>query len=260
MKVIWLSDLHFVADGLVEGHDPRLRLSLAIDFINEHHSDAAYCVISGDLVDRATPEDYSALAKQIMRLKPPVLPMVGNHDDRDMVKEAFAVPDTAMLNFVQYAVKATDALIVCLDSLTPDANHGSLCEARLSWLARTLSDTRDRPVVVFQHHPPMHLGLPMQDGDAVRGGDDLLELLAECPQVRQLCLGHVHRPISGAANGIPFATLPAVLYQAPPPVPAWDWTSFEPAKEPPALGVVTIKGWDVQVQNIQFCTYEDGVT
>ena len=260
MKIIWLSDLHFVAEGDVLGHDPRKRLSLAVDFINKNHADAAFCVVSGDLVDRATSEDYAAVADALSHLRMPMLPMVGNHDDRAMVKEALPVPDTAMVNFVQYAVKTTDALIVCLDSLTPGESHGSLCEARLSWLARALSDTRDRPVIVFQHHPPMPLGLPMQDADVVRDGANILELLAECPQVRMLCLGHVHRPTSGTANGVPYASLPSVLYQAPPPKPAWDWESFAPAQEAPSLGILTVKGWDVQVQTVQFCTYNDGVT
>ena len=160
MKVIWLSDLHFVADGLVQGHDPRVRLAKAVEFINAHHADAAYCVISGDLVDRATSTDYVALKVILKDLNVPLLPMVGNHDDRAMLKDVLPLPATAMLDFVQYTVKDGAALIVCLDTLVPGSDHGTLCETRLSWLARVLSDTRDRPALVFMHHPPMALGLP----------------------------------------------------------------------------------------------------
>ena len=260
MKVIWLSDLHFVAEGLVGGHDPYVRLTHAVDFINEHHSDADHCVISGDLVDRATPGDYAALAQHLKRLTVPVLPMVGNHDDRDKLQAALRLPGAPLDGFVQYAVKGPKALIVCLDTLTPGSDHGTFCDARLSWLARVLSDTRDRPALVFLHHPPMDLGLPMQDVDRLRDGEAVLELLAECPHVRQLCIGHVHRPITGTARGIPFATMRSVLYQAPPPVPAWDWDSFAPAHEAPALGILTVDGWDVQMHYTQFCAYETGVT
>ncbi len=259
MKVIWLSDLHFVAEGPVVGHDPRVRLSRAVDYINSHHGDADCCVISGDLVDRATGADYQALATELRPLAVPVLPMVGNHDDRSLLRSAMVLPDTAMKDFVQYAVRTNDAVLVCLDTLTPGSAHGTFCDARLSWLARVLSDTRDRPAIVFLHHPPVDLGLPMQDVDRLRDGEALLELLAECPHVRQICAGHVHRPIIGTANDIPFATMRSVLYQAPPPIPAWDWDTFQPAQEAPALGVLTIKGWDVQLHYTQFCDHQTGV-
>jgi hypothetical protein len=106
----------------------------------------------------------------------------------------------------------------------------------------------------------MPLGLPMQDGARVREGAALLDLLAAHGGVRQLCLGHVHRPISGCVRGIPFTTMRSVLYQAPPPRPAWDWSSFRPAAEAPALGVVTVEGQDVAIQFDEVCRYEMGVT
>ena len=260
MKLIWLSDLHFVADGTVQGHDPVERVSRAVDFINRHHPDAAYCVISGDLVDRATERDYAAVASHLDRLAVPCLPMVGNHDDRALLRRAMPLPETVMDDFIQYAVRTDAAHLICLDTLTPGADHGSFCQARLDWLAQRLSAAPETPAIVFMHHPPMALGLPMQDADRLKDGAALLDLLALHPQVRQLCIGHVHRPITGSVRGIPFATLPAVLYQAPPPVPAWTWDSFAPAAEAPALGVLTLQGGEVQIHNVQFCAYADGVT
>ncbi|OED34396.1 hypothetical protein AB833_32160 [Chromatiales bacterium (ex Bugula neritina AB1)] len=52
MNIIWLSDLHFSAQENVLNHNPQERLSAAIDFINENHSDSLFCLISGDLVKR----------------------------------------------------------------------------------------------------------------------------------------------------------------------------------------------------------------
>ena len=93
----------------------------------------------------------------------------------------------------------------------------------------------------------------MQDEDRLKEGDALIELLSECPHVRMMCIGHVHRPITGIQGGIPFAAMRSVLYQAPPPVPAWTWDTFAPAQEPPAIGVITVENWDVQLQFLQFC-------
>lgn len=259
MKLIWLSDLHFVADGAVQGYDPRVRVSRAVEYINAHHADAACCVISGDLVDRGAAQDYAALAGHLDRLTVPYLPMVGNHDVRDLLRASLPVPEAGMTGFIQYARRMDAAHVICLDTLTPEADHGSFCGERMAWLARELSEAPDLPAIVFMHHPPMDLGLPMQDADRLRDGEALLDLLAAHKNVRQLCIGHVHRSITGTVRGMPFATLRAVLYQAPPPVPAWDWESFAPAPEAPALGVVTVQGGEVQIHMVQFCDYADGV-
>ena len=241
-KLIWLSDLHFVAEGLVQEHDPRQRLKRAVDHVNAHHGDAAYCVVSGDLVDRATAEDYRAVRAGLDRLAMPWLPMTGNHDTRPLIREMLPVPAGGMADFVQYAVDTGRVLLVCLDTLTPGADGGSFCTPRQEWLRACLDAHADRPAIVFMHHPPMPLGLPMQDVDLIAEGDALLGLLSAHGNVRQLCIGHVHRPITGSVRGLPFATMRAVLYQAPPPVPAWDWDSFVPAAEAPALGVIRVSG------------------
>ena len=258
-KIIWLSDLHFVAQGHVQGHDPRVRLARAIGHVNTHHRDAAACVISGDLVDRGTPGDYAALHEQLTALKVPYLPMVGNHDDRALVRQVFDVP-RGVEGFIQYVVPTDDALLVCLDTHTPGADHGSFCADRLDWLTDQLAEA-DKPALIFMHHPPMALGLPMQDTDRLRDSAALLDLLqSHSRKVLQLCIGHVHRPITGTLRGLSYATMRSVLYQAPPPVPAWDWDSFEPAKENPGLGVLTLSDGVLRMQYEEFCRYEDGVT
>ncbi|MEM1199250.1 MAG: metallophosphoesterase, partial [Pseudomonadota bacterium] len=92
VKLIWLSDLHFLAEGIDLGHDSHARLKAAVAFINQYHADSTYCVLSGDLVNRETVEDYSALAEVLGELRVPMLPMVGNHDDRDIVRSVLALP------------------------------------------------------------------------------------------------------------------------------------------------------------------------
>ena len=253
-KLLWLSDLHFVAEGLVQDHDPRQRLASAVEHINAHHRDAEFCVVSGDLVDRGTVEDYCGVAAGLNRLAMPWLPMVGNHDDRALVRQHCPVPTGGMAQFIQYAVPADAARAVCLDTLTPGNDHGTFCAARLDWLGNVLAEDPDTPTLIFMHHPPMDLGLPMQDRDRLLKAEPLLDLLTRHKQVEQLCIGHVHRPIAGSVRGLPFATMRAVLYQAPPPVPAWDWESFRPAREAPALGVITLRGGGVQIHYEQFCS------
>lgn len=259
MKLIWMSDLHFTNAGEILTHDPRRRLDNAIQYVNQHHSDAALCVISGDLVDGGNRQDYVALKARLAKLSMPYFPMVGNHDARAAFRELLPLPSTVMDNFVQYSISAGDAQILCLDTQKTGSAAGEMCPMRRAWVKKALQTAKDRPIYIFMHHPPMALGLPMQDQAMMEEGQSFLDLLAEFTCVKYLFIGHVHRAVIGNAHGIPFATMRSVLYQAPPPVPAWDWDSFVPSKEAPNVGALTFKGGGVHLQYLQFCTYEDGV-
>ncbi|MGR3761823.1 metallophosphoesterase [Roseobacteraceae bacterium NS-SX3] len=258
LKFIWMSDLHFASGGDVLGHDPRVRLDAAITHINRHHADAAFCVISGDMVETAAAAEYAALAERLRALAIPCFPMVGNHDDRVLLRESFPLPAGCMDDFVQYTVETSSALIVNLDTQKTGSGGGEFCPERARWLAGVLDAAGDTPVLLFLHHPPMPLGLPMQDSERMEGGARFLDLLEGRRNVKHLCIGHVHRPITGAVRGIPFATMRSVLYQAPAPQPEWDWESFCPSAEAPELGVVSVGGEGVTIQYHQFCAYEAG--
>lgn len=159
MKFIWLSDLHYVAEGLVQGHDPQLRLKLAVDFIVQQHSDAVACVITGDLVDLANLKNYQSLHSHLQQLPMPVLPMTGNHDDRTLLRTVLPLPDQAMADFVQYGYDFGPVRLLCLDTLIPGEDAGFLCADRLQWVEQELENAGDRPVILAMHHPPFDLGL-----------------------------------------------------------------------------------------------------
>lgn len=258
LKAIWMSDLHFTAQGDVSDYDPRARLSAAITHVNAHHSDSDFCIISGDLVDRGSPEDYQALKTHLDTLACPYYPMVGNHDNRALVKSGFQLPDDCMNDFAQYTVATSEGLMVCLDTHKIGSNAGEFCPIRTKWLKSILDASKDTPVFLFMHHPPMPLGLPMQDADRMEAGSAFLDLIENHPNIRHMFIGHVHRPICGTVRGIPYATMRSVLYQAPAPQPDWDWGRFAPAQEAPNLGILTIDKSDVCLKYTQFCGYEVG--
>lgn len=257
MKLAWLSDLHFSADGDVLGHDTAARVDAAVAFINRYYADVDGCVISGDLANRGSAADYLLLRDLLAPLACPIYPMVGNHDDRAQLREHFVLPPSAMGDFVQYRVDCADAIILCLDTLCVGADGGEFCTAREHWLAEQLCGAAGRPVLVFMHHPPMALGLPMQDADNLADADAMLDLLAAC-EFAHLFIGHVHRPICGVVRGVPYATMRAVSFQAPAPRPEWSWENFQPAREAPGLGLISQIGGDVNLQYLQFCDYAVG--
>ncbi|MEM9348690.1 MAG: metallophosphoesterase [Pseudomonadota bacterium] len=258
-KLIWLSDLHFDASDTVYGFDTESRLLAAIDYVNERYSNAAACIISGDLVDRGTRADYKKLSLLLAALKVPVLPLAGNHDDRVLLREHLSLPATAMTNFIQYHVDLEQFALLCLDSQRTGSDAGTICNDRGGWLEEQLASLKDRSVIIFMHHPPMELGLPMQDETCLENGAAFLRLISKHGNVRLLCCGHVHRPASGVVANMPFATLRSAMYQAPAPVPEWSWADFKPAPEAPQLGVLELRDYGVTVQYHDFCRPEFGL-
>lgn len=253
-----MSDLHFMQEGDVLGHDPRLRLQAAIDHINSHHADAEMCIISGDMVNRGTRSDYESVQAKLENLSVPYFPMVGNHDNRDLFREALPVPESCMTHFIQYRLLVPDGIIICLDTHKTGSDAGELCMARREWLSGVLTEAGDTSVFIFMHHPPMSLGLPMQDTENMDNGQAFLDLISQFECVKYLFIGHVHRPITGSVGGIPFSTMRSVLYQAPPPRPDWTWDTFKPGKEAPNIGVIQLASLSVNLQYDQFCEYQLG--
>ena len=257
-KLLWFSDLHFTSTGDQFGYDPRARLEALIDYVVRVHSDADLAVISGDMVDDPSVANYQDLGARLQRLGMPYLPMTGNHDLRAPFVDALSMPANTQDGFIQYAVTCDNLRLICLDTLTEHSGDGSFCEQRFAWLSAELTRDIETPTVVFCHHPPLPLGYPALDPTHIDRGDALLDMLAGAPNVIQLCFGHVHRHMIGTAKGLPYVSIRAVLYQAPPPVPAWTWDTFQPAHEAPELGVLTFGGDTLRLQFEQICDADTG--
>ncbi len=259
LKIIWLSDLHVVAPGKhVVGYDSSVRVSRAVEYISAQHPDAAFCVLGGDLVDDCQPDSYRHLKSLLKLLPMPILPLVGNHDDRAALISSLRPPVPNGASTADYIVEVAGRVLICLDSQKPGHEAGCYSPQQLKWLDETLTRVSARPAYVFIHHPPMKLGLTMQDKDWLENGDEFLALLKRHSNVNHLFIGHVHRPVSGNVGRLPFTIMRPTAYQAPLPYPEWTWDNFAPAKEPPNLGVILLGDSSTIVHYHQFCDADVG--
>jgi 3',5'-cyclic AMP phosphodiesterase CpdA len=241
MKFIHLTDLHLVPPGRrLYGLDPNERLEAAIADVNAHHADSAFVLITGDLAHHGELAAYEALRTALDSLVPPCHLLLGNHDDRAAFRQVFPDVPVDGHGFVQQVVETPEGPFILLDTHQPGTHAGWLCAERLAWLDRALASCEGRPVRLALHHPPFALGLPCMDAIALTQQEVLTEILGRPGPVRHLFFGHVHRPIHGTWNGIPFSTHRGLNHQVA--LTMKEAPGIPGSHEPPAYAVVTVAG------------------
>ncbi len=252
MKFIHLSDTHLMGapSDKLYGIKPAKRLKKALRNIAAHHADAAFVVITGDLTNAGDPEAYALLKKYTQILPMPLLPVVGNHDDRAAFWAHF--PDRRSDDFVQYVHEEGERVFLVLDTLVAGEEYGQLCDTRLAWLEEQLIRFADRPVYLFMHHHPVPSGLYRMDtvGD-FRSRKQFWKLLGRHKGVvRHIFFGHVHRPMQVIRHSVPLSTTRSTTFQV-----AYrpdERTESLTTTVQPAYSVVNISGEDT---TIHLCEY-----
>jgi len=252
MKFIHLSDTHLMGapSAKLYGIKPAKRLKKALRNIAEHHADAAFVVITGDLTNAGDPEAYALLKKYTQNMPMPILPVVGNHDDRTAFWEVF--PDFRSEGFVQYVHKEEDRVFLALDTLVEGEEYGLLCDERLAWLEEQLTHYADRKISLLMHHHPIRSGLYRMDtvGD-FRSAKAFWKILKRHgSEVDHIFFGHVHRPMQAVHRGVLLSTTRSTTFQV----------AYRPDEQTesltttvqPAYSVVKLSGDDT---TIHLCEY-----
>lgn len=167
-------------------------------------------VVTGDLSDHATDEEYARARELLAPLGAPLYVLPGNHDERAALRRCFSLPGEAA-EPVQYAADVGPLRLVVLDSTRPGRDDGELSEEGLAWLDATLATAPAVPTLVAMHHPPILTGTPEFDAVGIEeaGRRALADVLARHPQVRRVIAGHVHRVVAGTAGGCGVLTAPS---------------------------------------------------
>jgi len=192
MKIIQLTDLHVCStpdDSSLDRHD---RLKRCIRSINSHHSDADLCIITGDLADDGSMESYAVLKELLSELVIPVQLTIGNHDLRKNFQDSFPGIPRDEDGFTQFVIDAGDSRILVLDTVIEGKIYGWLCEKRLRWLGRELSNAGDRNVYIFMHHPAFPIGLRHHEKIALVQSDEFINICTKHNNVKRIFAGHVH--------------------------------------------------------------------
>ena len=161
VHIAQISDLHIKPPGsLAYGRvDTAKALERCVAALNEFDPAPDFVVISGDLADTPTAEEYQYLKRLLAPLKLPFAGIPGNHDSRELMRAAFPSASYAFVSGpLNQKIEVAGLDLLLLDSSVHRKPHGELEEATLQWLDATLASSPDRPALLFLHHPPFKAG------------------------------------------------------------------------------------------------------
>ncbi|WP_241901272.1 metallophosphoesterase [Vibrio sp. 10N.286.49.B3] len=166
MLIAHLTDLHIKKGGKQAYRcvDTLDCLRKAVSHINNLKPRPDYLVITGDLGDFGTPDEYQVIKQELLNVQLPILAVPGNHDERNNLREGLKdIVECNHPDFCNVVVNHQGQLLIGLDSSVIGKPYGYLSEETLSWLETTLQQNLDKPALLFIHHPPMHVGLNHMD-------------------------------------------------------------------------------------------------
>ncbi len=246
-KLLVFTDLHIKGDTII-GLNPVARFKDGLTHALAHHGDAQGIVLMGDLTHGVTTVEYELLKAIFADVPLPITFMMGNHDRRDAFMEVFPQATLDNNGFVQRSFDIGDWRGIALDTLDgppyPDGLHsGRLCGDRLTWLADQLAQAKDKPVVLFTHHPLGDIGFPFMDRIKLTNAQDVIDLLKAHPKPVHILAGHVHRTISGQWSGMPYTMFKSPCHQNP--LNLVEQYASMSVDEPGAYGIILFDGANI---------------
>ena len=207
-----ISDLHIKRPGaMAYGRvDTAKALERCVAALNEFAPAPDFVVISGDLADTPTAEEYDHLRRLLGPLKLPFASIPGNHDSREMMRAALPASSYAQSSGpLDQRIEIAGIDLLLLDSSVPGKPHGQLDSTTLEWLDTALASSPQRPALLFLHHPPFKAGILHMDRQNLFNADALALIVRRHPRVRLVATGHVHRATLTMFAGVPATICPA---------------------------------------------------
>lgn len=199
-----LSDIHIDDERSVH------RTRAVVDYLEDLPYDLDLVLVSGDVADHGTPEEY-AVARGLLDSRHPVLVCPGNHDDRAAFREGL-LGEPADAAPVDQVFRGAGFTVLACDSSVPGKPEGWLGDETVAWLEGELRRVPEgEAVLVAFHHPPVPLHVPYVDGIRQFGEERLAELAGRHPRITAFLAGHAHTAAATTFAGLPLLVAPGVV-------------------------------------------------
>lgn len=218
MRILHLTDTHLFADPAARHYD-RIDTAAALERVLERLAVIAagrpvdLVLHTGDASEDASEDSYRRLHAMLdpvaAALGAELLVVMGNHDS-SAAYAAVAGPGDHGGPWQDRARTLANAWrAVVLDSSVPGAGYGRLDAAQLAWLREVLAEPAEHGTVLAIHHPPLTAATPLLRALDLQDRDALADAI-EGTDVRMICSGHYHHPMTGALAAVPVHVAPGV--------------------------------------------------
>ena len=213
MLIAHLSDPHLRPKGVLYQDlvDSNAMFEAAIRHLNALSPRPDVVILSGDLVDMGSDEEYAFARTLLAEIREPLLMIPGNHDEREAFRRNFPDhtywPPSGPLHFS--ATGFGPVRIIGLDITAPGLHHGDMDDDAVAWLDETLAREPDRPTIIMMHQHPFASGIPYIDKYDCRRAGRLAEIVSRYPAIERVLCGHIHRHMQLEFGGTILCTAPS---------------------------------------------------
>lgn len=217
MKLLHISDLHyrrqytssnkaFAYDAIFQKMVPPLQqLDVCLQKMEEEERNKLSVVLlSGDLTEYGTEEDYKQLRTEIEKRFPdiPVIVTPGNHDDLLAFQKGWFGLNTAVNRPYCYIKRLGPMSILSLDNSYPGSADGKIGQYQCNWLKNALESEKGQTILLMTHH---HLLEKQAEFPSCEIAQEFNEILQQAPVAMIFC-GHTHQLYRGFYENIPYRT------------------------------------------------------
>ena len=208
-RIIHLSDTHILAseDSDLSGLYPFRTLKPIVQKIAELKPRADVILLTGDVGDKGTEEEYALFKKLLTPLGMPVYWIPGNHDNAAELQKA----SDGRLFLNNRTVRLDAWNVILLNSQVIDKDYGHISNEEFDYLSAQLNQYPDNPTLVTLHHTPC--SPCVNPGCQLNNHDEFLSFLKSHPQVKLVLAGHTHHADEIKTGNLTVFTAPSTLAQ-----------------------------------------------
>ena len=215
LNVLQLTDFHIFSDPNTKffGVPTIKTLQDVLGKVVELNIDFDHIIITGDLTGDEELISYQTVKELLgnMISKCKIIP--GNHDDRKLIRKVFPECVENENGPINFSLSTDSWQILGLDTHVPGELYGTISAETLSWLKNMLDKHKNKPTILFQHHPPISVQSKWLDLLGLKNTDPFIEILNQNPQIHLISCGHVHQEFQGTLGNITIFTTPSTGVQ-----------------------------------------------
>jgi Icc protein len=181
LRVLHLTDPHLFAakDGSLRGTVTFASLASVLDHYRSGDWQADVAVVTGDLIQDDSAEAYQHFRQLLGELGIPVYCVPGNHDIRDLMRDALSEAPFVYCGNQQFG----DWLLVGMDSCVDGQAGGAIAAAEFDRVDDEIAASDASHVMLHLHHPPVAMGSRWLDTVGMDNGAEALRRFTACHTV-----------------------------------------------------------------------------